>query len=162
VGLRGLLVAPLVVADDRTGVAYLRAAPPPAEHRRAPLVQRPAHLLRRHPRVFPPAAAPCASPRTPAPPGPGPAAASAPWSPAPRGAPPPPPPGPPPAARSPPPQGGEGARHPPPPGPRGRFAQKVFPPPRRLVDGDAQRVPPPRAPPPPRGRPPHRVARRPA
>src|SRR5215469_8809235 len=84
VGLRGLLVAPLVVVDDRTGVAYLRAAPPPAEHRRAPLVQRPAHLLRRHTRVFPPATAPCASPRTPARSGPGPGAESVPCSRVPR------------------------------------------------------------------------------
>src|SRR5262245_59370777 len=66
VRLRRLLVAPLVVLDDVARVPNLGYAPPPAEQLRAPRVQRPAHLLRRHERVFPPAAAPCGRPRTPA------------------------------------------------------------------------------------------------
>ncbi len=86
VGLGGLGVPPLVVADDVAGVPHLGDAPPPAEHRPAPLVQRPAHLLGRHLRVFPPAAAPCGWPRTPGRPGPGSGAAPARCSPAPRSA----------------------------------------------------------------------------
>src|SRR5262245_44265769 len=80
----GLRVAPLVVANDGTDVAQLGRPPPTAEQRRAALVQRPAHLLRRHERVFPPAAAGCASPRTPGPPAPGSGAGSGPCRPAPR------------------------------------------------------------------------------
>src|SRR3954469_16781125 len=64
VSLGGLRIPPLVVADDLAGVPHLRDAPPAAEHRPAPLVQRPAHLLGRHPRVFPPSAAPSGWPRT--------------------------------------------------------------------------------------------------
>src|SRR3954469_18765253 len=66
VGLGGPGVPLLVVADDVAGVPDLGHAPPPAEHRRTPPVQRPAHLLGRHLRVFPPATARCGWPRTPA------------------------------------------------------------------------------------------------
>src|SRR6478752_6366065 len=86
VGLGGLSVPPLVVPDDLAGVPGLGHAPPPAEHRRAPLVQRPAHLLRRHLRVFPPATARCEWPRTPTRSTPGSGAAAARCSPAPRSA----------------------------------------------------------------------------
>src|SRR5215212_6435428 len=86
VGLGGLGVPLLVVADDVAGVPHLGHAPPPAEHDRAPVVQSPAHLLRRHLWVFPPATAPCGWPRTPAPPAPGPGAGPARCSPAPRSA----------------------------------------------------------------------------
>src|SRR4051794_35308796 len=65
VGLGGLSVPPLVVPDDVAGVLHLGDAPPPAEYRPAPLVQRPAYLLRGHLGVFPPAAAPCGWRRTP-------------------------------------------------------------------------------------------------
>src|SRR5688500_2225176 len=84
VGLGGLGIPPLVVPNDVAGVPQLGDAPPPPEHRRAPLVQRPAHLLRRHPRVFPPAAAPCGWRRNRGRPGPASGAATAPCSPAPR------------------------------------------------------------------------------
>src|SRR6187397_787012 len=84
VGLGGLSVPPLMVADDLAGMPDLGHAPPPAEHDRAPLVERPAHLLGRHLRVFPPAAARCGWSRTPAPPTPGPGAAATRCSPAPR------------------------------------------------------------------------------
>src|SRR5947209_6071244 len=70
VGLGGLGVAPLMVADDFAGVPHLGDAAPPSEHRPAPLVQRPAHLFRRHRRIFPPAGAACAWRRTPALPAP--------------------------------------------------------------------------------------------
>src|SRR4051794_31282113 len=70
VGFGGLGVPPLVVLDDLAAVPDRGDAPPPAEHRPAPLVQRPAHLLGRHPGVFPPATAPCGWRRIPAPPGP--------------------------------------------------------------------------------------------
>src|SRR3954452_13005734 len=86
VGLCGLGVPPLVVLDDRAAVPDFGDAPPPAEHRRTPLVQRPAHLLGRHLRVFPPATAPCGWPRTPGPPGPASGAATTPCSLAPRSA----------------------------------------------------------------------------
>src|SRR3954471_22641941 len=86
VGLGGLSVPPLMVADDLAGVPDLGHAPPTTEHDHAPLVQRPAHLLGRHLRVFPPAAARYAWPRTPARPTPGSGAAAAPCSPAPRSA----------------------------------------------------------------------------
>src|SRR6476620_10913735 len=86
VGLGGLSVPPLMVADDLAGMPDLGHAPPSAEHDRAPLVQRPAHLLGRHLRVFPPAAARCAWPRTPARSTPGSGAAAARCSPAPRSA----------------------------------------------------------------------------
>src|SRR5688572_30501466 len=105
VGLGGLGVPPLVVADDGAGVPHLGDAPPPAEHDRAPLVQRPAHLLGRYVRVFPPAAARRASPRTQALPGPGPSAAATRCSPAPR-SPSAPPPASPAGTRAPPPTGG--------------------------------------------------------
>src|SRR3954468_38163 len=64
VGLGGLRVPLLVVADDVAGVPHLGDAPPPAEHRPAPLVQSSAHLLGRHLWVFPPATAPCGWSRT--------------------------------------------------------------------------------------------------
>ena len=41
-------VTPLVVSDDLARVWDHRGAPPPAEHGRAPHVQRPAYLLGRH------------------------------------------------------------------------------------------------------------------
>ena len=47
VGLGGRGVPPLVVPDDLAAGPDLGDAPPPAEHRGAPLVQRPAHLLGR-------------------------------------------------------------------------------------------------------------------
>src|SRR3954467_13421893 len=87
VGFGGLSVPLLVVADDLAGVPGLGHAPPPAEHRRAPPVQRPAHLLGRHLRVFPPATARCAWPRTPTRSTPGSGAARARCSPAPRSSP---------------------------------------------------------------------------
>src|SRR5687768_9858212 len=86
VGLGGLGVPPLVVADDRAGVPHLGHAPPPAEHDRAPLVQSPAHLLRRHLWVFPPAAAPSGWRRTPGRRGPASGVGAARCSPAPRSA----------------------------------------------------------------------------
>src|SRR3954470_19931803 len=86
VGLGGLGVPPLVVLDDLAAVPDLGHAAPPPEHRRAPLVQRPAHLLGRHLRVFPPAAARCAWPRTRARSTPGSGAAATRYSPAPRSA----------------------------------------------------------------------------
>src|SRR4051812_40548344 len=86
VGLGGLFVPPLVVTDDRAGVPGLGHAPPPAEHRRAPPVQRPAYLLGRHLGVFPPATAPCAWPRTRVRSTPGAGAVAARCSPAPRSA----------------------------------------------------------------------------
>src|SRR5215210_5273332 len=84
VRLGGLRVPPLVVADDIAGVTHLGNTPPPAEHRPAPLVQRPAHLLGRHRRVFPPAAAPSGWPRTRGRSGPGLGAGPGRYSPAPR------------------------------------------------------------------------------
>src|SRR3954469_1200396 len=86
VSLGGLRIPPLVVADDLAGVPHLGHAPPSAEHRPAPLVQRPAHLLRGDLWVFPPATAPCGWRRIPAPPGPASGAATTPCSPAPRSA----------------------------------------------------------------------------
>src|SRR5215204_6014175 len=86
VGLGGLGVPLLVVADHLAGVPHLGHAPPPAEHRPASLVQRPAYLLGRHLRVFPPAAARCWWQRTPARPTPGSGAAATRCSPAPRSA----------------------------------------------------------------------------
>src|SRR3954454_16721401 len=59
VGPGGLGVPLLVVADDAAGVPHLGHPSPPTEHDRAPVVQRPAHLLGRHLWVFPPATAPC-------------------------------------------------------------------------------------------------------
>src|SRR5688500_17826293 len=64
VGFRRPCVSRLVVADDFASMSHLGGAPSPAEHDRAPLVQCPAHLLRRHLGVFPPAAAPCEWQRT--------------------------------------------------------------------------------------------------
>src|SRR4051812_46372368 len=84
VGLGGLSVPPLVIPDDLAGVPNLCDAPAPAEHRPAPLVERPAHLLRGHLRVFPPATAPCAWSRTPTRSGPGSGAATGRCSSAPR------------------------------------------------------------------------------
>src|SRR3954467_12239109 len=86
VGFGGLSVPLLVVADDVAGVPGLGHAPPPAEHRRAPPVQRPAHLLGRHLRVFPPATARRGRPRTPERSTPGSGAAATRCSPAPRSA----------------------------------------------------------------------------
>src|SRR5262245_52157431 len=71
VGLRSLLVSPLVVADDLACVPQFRDPPTPTEQCLAPHVERPAHLLGTHQRVFPPAAAACGRPRTPARPKPG-------------------------------------------------------------------------------------------
>src|SRR5690349_7072093 len=65
VGSRGLLVATLMIADHHADVRALAPAPAAAEQHPAAFVQRPAHLLHRHLRVFPPAAAACAPPRTP-------------------------------------------------------------------------------------------------
>src|SRR5687767_13973825 len=84
VGLGGLSIPPMVVADDLAGVPDLGHAPPPAEHRPAPLVQYLARLLGRHPRVFPPVVARCGWPRTPVPPGPGSCAAATRCGPGPR------------------------------------------------------------------------------
>jgi hypothetical protein len=64
VGLRRLGVAPLVVADDPAHVLHLGPTAAAAEHRRAAVVQRPAHLLGRHLGIFPPAAAGCGRPRS--------------------------------------------------------------------------------------------------
>src|SRR5439155_199768 len=86
VGFGGLSVPPLVVPDDLAGVTQLGDAPPPAEHRPAPLVQRPAHLLGRHLGVFPPATAPCGWRRIPGQPGPASRVATTPCSLAPRSA----------------------------------------------------------------------------
>src|SRR5262245_14766733 len=86
VRLGGLRVASLVVADHRAGVPCLGNAPPPPEHDSASLVERPAHLLGRHQRVFPPATARCGRPRTPARSGPASSAAVIRRSPAPRSA----------------------------------------------------------------------------
>src|SRR4051812_520596 len=102
VGLGGLGVASLVVADDLAGVPHLGDGPPAAEHHPAPLVQRPAYLLGRHLGVFPPAAARCGRPRTPGPPGPTSGASATPCSHAPRS----------PSAR---PLASRGERHAPPP-----------------------------------------------
>src|SRR5947209_20539266 len=86
VRLGGLGVPLLVVSDDVAGVPDLGRAASPAEHRRTPPVQRPAHLLGRHPRVFPPATARCEWPRTPTRSTPGSDAAATRCSPAPRSA----------------------------------------------------------------------------
>src|SRR4051794_28447117 len=64
VGLGGPGVPLLVVADHVARVPDVGDAPPPAEYRPAPLVQRPAHLLGRHRRIFPPVAAPSGRLRT--------------------------------------------------------------------------------------------------
>src|SRR6187200_1934493 len=69
---RCLLVPSLVVANDLAGVAQFRNSSTSAKDHRAALVQRPANLLRGDLRIFPPAAALCASPRIPIPPGPAP------------------------------------------------------------------------------------------
>src|SRR5262245_51564925 len=84
VRLGGLSVSPLVIPDDVAGMPDLGDAPPPTEHGPASLVQGPAHLLRGHLRVFPPAVAPCAWPRTRARSGPGSDAAAGRCSSAPR------------------------------------------------------------------------------
>lgn len=60
VGLGGLGVSLLVVADDVAGVPRCGGAAAAPERHVAPLVQSPAHRLGRHLWVFPPAAAPCA------------------------------------------------------------------------------------------------------
>src|SRR5215471_14492797 len=64
VRLRGLFVAALVVTDDLTRVPQLRDAPPTAEYHCTAVVERSAHLLRRHLGIFPPATAACEWPRT--------------------------------------------------------------------------------------------------
>src|SRR5438552_12283683 len=66
VGACRLLVPALVVTDHRTHVLHRRHPAAAAEQGRTPRVQRPAHLFQGHLRVFPPAAAPYAVPRTPA------------------------------------------------------------------------------------------------
>src|SRR3954471_11821398 len=71
VRLGGLLVPPLVVPDDLARVLEPRCPSSAAEQGVAPRVQRPAHLLHRHLRVFPPAAGPCGPTRTPSPAAPG-------------------------------------------------------------------------------------------
>src|SRR5262245_43955979 len=86
VGLCGLLVAPLVVAKDLAQMPPLGNLPTTTQQRRAALVQRPAHLLRRHTRIFPPATARSAWPPSPTPPAPRSGAVSAPCRPAPRSA----------------------------------------------------------------------------
>src|SRR6266540_3703526 len=59
VGACGLLVAALVVADHLAHMTGLGRAPAAAEQHGAADVERPAHLLPGHLRVFPPAAARC-------------------------------------------------------------------------------------------------------
>src|SRR5262249_54953462 len=86
VGAAGLLVAPLVIANDHPRLLRLRRPPSPTQQHQAARVQRPAHLLQRHLRVFPPAAARCAATRTPARSDPGASAATDCDSPAPRSA----------------------------------------------------------------------------
>src|SRR5438132_12996239 len=66
VGASGLLVATLVIADHHADVTAFALAPATAEQNRAAFVQRPADLLHRYLRVFPPAAAGCVPPRIPA------------------------------------------------------------------------------------------------
>src|SRR5271163_4380459 len=65
---RCLLVASLVVANDRAGVAQLRNSPTATKNHRATLIQCPAHLLGGELRIFPPAAVPCVLRRSPEPP----------------------------------------------------------------------------------------------
>src|SRR5262245_7156943 len=113
VGPGRLLVAALVVADLLADVDGIRGPPPPAEQRLAADVQSPAHLLHRHPRVFPFAAGPCAPPRTPARSGPGSDAAPARRTAAPR------------SASAPPPTSPPGSRARPSPG--GRLPAAVAP-----------------------------------
>src|SRR5215510_9241701 len=65
VGASRLLVAALVVADHLAYLTGLGCAAATAEKHRATLVQRPAHLLPSHLRVFPPVAARCAATQKP-------------------------------------------------------------------------------------------------
>src|SRR5262249_30797672 len=79
-------VANLVIRNGLSQVLPPTRAPSPPQHLQAAHVQRPAHLLHGHFRVFPPASVPCAAPRTPVPSGTGSGAASARHSHAPRSA----------------------------------------------------------------------------
>src|SRR5262245_37101742 len=86
VGASGLFVAALVIANHLAHMAGLGRAAATAEQHHAALVQRPAHLLPSHLRVFPPAAARCGPTRTPSRSGPGSDGAPGPRTAAPRSA----------------------------------------------------------------------------
>src|SRR5436305_11931784 len=79
-----LLVAALVVSDHHADLPGRAGSPPAAEPRRAPGVQRSAHLFHRHLRIFPPAVGPCGSTRSPSRSGTGSGGGSAPHTAAPR------------------------------------------------------------------------------
>src|SRR6266481_5545824 len=86
VGLGGLGVASLMVSNHFAQVSSRRDAATTAQHLAATLVQRPAHLFRRHCGIFPPAAAASARRRIPAPPRPSAGASSSPRTAGPRSA----------------------------------------------------------------------------
>src|SRR5262249_29486018 len=83
-GLTGGTVPPLVIANDLQRASQVTAAPLPPQPPPAYLLERSAHLLHRHLRVFPPASVPCTRPRRPRPPGTGSGAVAMPHSSCPR------------------------------------------------------------------------------